>query len=102
MSKPRKKFYLPANDFIAILKGNENVINKYKAQVFKTCPECGKTFIPSRSDQTYCSLQCQRTNFDRENLEQRRIYKREWARRKRQEDRKKPATKPTKTINSIV
>lgn len=48
---------IPKNELILILNGDKETIEKYRKLVIpqKTCPCCGKEFIPSvRSDEVYC------------------------------------------------
>jgi len=70
-------------ELIAIINNDIETVNKYKRFINPRCEWCGKEYETSRTDQRCCSKKCIGKLFEKENIESRRTYKREWARKYR-------------------
>ncbi len=77
-----RKFKLNLDEMISLLNGEEEIIKKFKKDIYKKCEFCGKEFIAkTRKNQTLCSKKCGALKYQKNNPEKTRETKRNWARK---------------------
>ena len=79
----KEKISINREDFLNLIKQDDETVNLYREKYIGKCEYCGKEFFREKKNQICCNQRCSTLKSHAKNPERVREIKREWARRNR-------------------